>query len=64
MCVLHAELVRGVVNMAKSTCEECKEEIEPEQVGFEMNGLCICKSCFHPEPMDDYEEFLNLFDMR
>jgi len=50
--------------MSKRTCEECEKEIEPGDIGFEMNGLCICNDCFHPEPRDDYEEFLNLFDMR
>ena len=59
----HAGRHKDAVNMPK-TCEECKEEIEPENLGFEMNGLCICKSCFHPEPLDDYYDIFNLFDMR
>ncbi len=50
--------------MSKRTCEECEKEIEPKDIGFEMNGLCICKTCFNPEPRDDYEEMLSLFDMR
>lgn len=50
-------------NMHK-TCEECEEEVQESEIGFEMNDLCICNKCFHPVQMDDYEDFLNLFDMR
>jgi len=43
------------------TCEECKKEVEPENIGFEMNDLCICKSCFFHDNRDrDYEEFKSI----